>query len=149
MGSGVRVRVPIGLEKALVRAAADARFRDALLRDRGAAVDSAGWELAASEAAVLASVPDATLAAMIARIDVRRHGKRRFMRGVVAAAFASAAAASALLVADGCGEPVATGIRPGDEVVTRPDVVETFEVEMEDFERSDGIRPDVPRGEFE
>jgi len=105
-----RIRVPIGLEKLLCRAAGDSAFRAALLVDRGRAVEAAGLELLASERAVLDSVPEAVLAGMIGRIDVRRHGRRRFMRGVLAATFA----ATAVLGVSDCGGEGAGGARPDD-----------------------------------
>jgi hypothetical protein len=98
-----RLRVPIGIEKVLARAAADPTFRVALFADRRAAIDDAGYEMLASELTVLESVPEGVLASMIGRIDLRKHGQRKFMRGVVAAAFASAAATSSLLGCENAG----------------------------------------------
>jgi hypothetical protein len=137
-----RLRVPIGIEKVLARAAADPTFRVALFADRRAAIDDAGYEMLASELTVLESVPEGVLASMIGRIDLRRHGQRKFMRGVVAAAFASAAATSSLL---GC-EAASAGIAP-DEVTDNaswPDMGVTTDVVEESDEGSRGIMADDP-----
>lgn len=123
-----RIRVPIGLEKVLVRAAGDAAFREALLRDRRAAVDAAGYEMLPSELSVLASVPDEVLRAMIGRIDLRRHATRQFMRGVAAAAFASAAATTSL-ACDGA-ESQPAGIQP--DAVENPGTVEVYDEQLVD-----------------
>lgn len=137
-----KIRVPIGLEKVLCRAAGDAAFRQALLLDRDRAVDEAGWELLPTERAVLGSVPAATLETMIASIDVQQHGRKRFMAGVMAAAFA----ATALATDGGC---VVTGSEPdeppgdvvedvafGDAAATRDATI------VPDADPSRGISPD-------
>jgi hypothetical protein len=131
-----KIRVPIGLETVLCRAAADTGFRAALLADRGAALDAAGVELLASERAVLDSVPEPVLAGMIGRIDVQRHGRGRFMRGVLAATFA----ATAVL---GIAECNCAG---GDRADWPEDLdvgAATMDV-PDDTDPSRGISPDIP-----
>ncbi|MBM4396436.1 MAG: hypothetical protein FJ087_12205 [Deltaproteobacteria bacterium] len=132
------IRVPIGLEKVLVRAAGDPVFRAALTRDRVAAIEAAGYEMLATELSVLASVPDSVLQVMIGRIDVKRHGTRRFMRGVAAAAFASAAA-TATVGCDMEGQPA--GIQP--DAIDPADSVEIFT----DHGVDRGILPDTEEWE--
>ena len=132
-----RIRVPIGLEKVLCRAAGDWRFRDALLTDRKGALDAAGYELLVTEQAVLDSVPKAVLASMIDRIDVKQHGRGRFMRGVMAAAFA----ATTTLAVQACdSEATPAGIQPDDILAGRTDVVDI----QNDADPSRGVSPDVP-----
>jgi len=135
-----RIRVPIGLEKLLCRAAGDPRFRAALLADRSRALDAAGLELLASERAVLDSVPAAVLASMIGRIDVQRHGRGRFMRGVLAATFA----ATTTIATQGCEDATPAGITPGDVGSDVPQVVSDVGEIPDELDPSRGISPDVP-----
>ncbi len=128
------ISVPIGIEKVLAQAAGDAAFRGRLFADRAAAVAEVAPVLQPSEAAILRSVPDAMLATMIGHIDVPRHGARRFMRGVVTAALASAA----LLGATECGASL--GSEPDEPDV---DTVQEATIEVEDTAASRGIMPDV------
>jgi hypothetical protein len=93
-----RLRVPIGVEQVLCRAASDARFRRALLADREKALADAGIALGPSEQAVLRTVPGGLLDAMIRRIDPESHGSGALFRTVAAAAFSAAA----LSAAPGC-----------------------------------------------
>ena len=113
-----KVKVPIGIEKVLVRAAADSEFRNLLFTTRQAALDSLQGELSPTELQVLISIPEATLEGMIHSIDLQRHGKRRFMKGVVAAALVASAATGVL----GCevSEDHGKGISPDmiDDTVT-------------------------------
>jgi hypothetical protein len=140
-----RIRVPIGLEKVLCRAAGDPRFRAALLADRGAAVEASGFELLASERAVLDSVPVSVLGAMIGRIDVRRHGRGRFMRGVLAATFA-ATTTLAVQACDTAAQPA--GITPDDAGFDVADVQQVMAdvgvTVSDDVDPSRGISPDEP-----
>jgi hypothetical protein len=120
-----KVRVPIGIEKLLVRAAANEEFRRRLLDERDATLASLEGELSPTESQVLTSIPTPTLEGMIRNIDLQRHGKRRFMKGVVAAALLTTAAAGTL----GCEvfETQTKGISPDEledvvtETVVAPD----------------------------
>ena len=106
-----KVRVPIGIEKVLYRAAADSLFRESLFRDRQGAVNEAGFRLLESEQAILSSVPDSVLATMIDKIDLKKHGKRKFMRavGTCALAATTAAAGAGCPVDDSDGRSINTG----------------------------------------
>jgi hypothetical protein len=122
-----KVKVPIGIEKVLVRAAADSEFRDRLFGERQATLDSLHDELSPTELKVLTTIPEGTLHGMIQSIDLQRHGKRRFMKGVVAATLIATAATGVL----GCevSESQPAGILAEDiimdtvtETVIKPDV---------------------------
>ena len=126
-----KVRIPIGVEKVLYRAAADRVFREQLLMGRAEALPGTGLEVSGAEAMILRSVSDDALRTMIEAIDVKRHRKRRFFRGIAAA---SLAATTALGTAS-CGEEemaVAGGAAPdwpdaaGDSIsdVMHPDRIE-------------------------
>lgn len=115
-----QVRVPISIEKVLCRAAGDADFRDALLADPDGALDSVGFEMRPAERAILTSLPSAQVATMVDRIDIQRHARGRFMRGVVAAAFAAGTAAT---LVTGCEIMAAGGAAPDEPPVE--DVVQT------------------------
>ena len=107
------MRVPIGIEKLLVRAAADPELKTRLLADRATVLAEFGDEVNGPEAEILKSIPIESLAAMVDRIDLERHPKKRFMKGVVRAALVAAAATAMI----GCGddstsESFSTGISP-------------------------------------
>ena len=153
-----KIRIPIGLEKVLCRAAGDEAFRSSFLRDRRQAVAAAGYELAPSEAGVLDSVPEATLALMIERIDVKRHARGRFMQGIMAATFAAATVSAAGAcesdpagtgadvgtTPDGASQPDDSGavggqdlLIVGQDVSAPPDILPAPDLP------TDGIRPDI------
>ena len=117
-----KTRVPIGIEKLLCRAAMDVGLKRALLDDRDAVLASLGNEVSETESVILRSIPADTLALMIERIDVKKHARKRFMRGVVAASLLAAST----MVADGC-IPAATGAEPDwpdEDVMTQETLVE-------------------------
>jgi len=129
-----KMRIPIGIEKVLCRAAGDAGFHKALFDDRQRTLKSLGRDVSEAEFGILGSIPDETLATMIRQIDLRRHSKRKFMRGVVAATFLTAAATAGV----SCFvEPGTTGIDPGME-----DVVDTMEEEVSVAPDTKGILAD-------
>ena len=130
-----RVSVPIGIEKLLLRAAADAGYRRRLFEDRAGTVEAARGELSASERSILQSVPDETLAAMIGRLDVKAHVTRPFARKVAAAAFATAALAAVVTAGTAC-----TGVDP--DMPDAQDSLTHTEVEVEDTQASRGAVPD-------
>lgn len=135
-----RIRIPIGLEKVLCRAAGDEVFRETLLRDRAEAVAAAGYELQVSEGQVLDSVPVDMLAAMIGHIDVKRHGQGRFMRGIMAAAFAAAASTGSVACETDTNPSEEVAVHAEDAIQTAgiaPDVVDSIDP------TSEGIRPDI------
>jgi hypothetical protein len=137
-----KIRIPIGIEKLLCRAAADPAFQQALQEDRAATLAELGPQLTGTEAAILASIPSATLAEMILNIDLERHSRRRFMRGVVAATLA---AATSGLGALGCNaEPEEVYGGGGIAPDTPTDVLEDTEAEDgTDGEGTDLAEPDV------
>ncbi|MBM4353863.1 MAG: hypothetical protein FJ109_08715 [Deltaproteobacteria bacterium] len=132
------IRVPIGIEKILVRAAADASFRRRLFEDRATALQPFAGELSATEADVLAGIPAETLREMVGRIDLKRHATGRFMKGVLAAALAASATT---LMSCEAFEGHTKGAVPDPDVVdviydrTAPDagVIPGADVELEDF----------------
>ncbi len=131
-----KVRVPIGIEKLLVRAAADGDFRQRLQDDRAAVLAELGDELTPVERSVLSTIPEESLLQMVRSIDLERHTKKRFMRGVVNAALVTSAASAVLSchVQDGQGK----GCFPDQP--DEPDI-RVEEVNVEDF-ASRGVRPD-------
>jgi len=152
------MRIPIGIEKVLCRAAAEPEFEKALLDDRAKALESLKSHLSGTEAAILSSIPAATLAEMIRRIDLERHSRRRFMRSVVAATLAAATAGWGAL---GCeGETDSEEINryggmapdPPEDLVEQEDAADATEeevteqqdtyVEPEDVAMRAGIPPD-------
>ena len=146
------LRVPIGVEKLIVRAAGDDDFRRRLFTDRATALQDPTLGLSPSEATILSSVPDATLAQLVERVDLKRHGRSKFMQGVVAAAFA--AAATTTLIA--CEESsTSKGIRPDDvqESLLDVDAEDTMAsrgavpdlLEVEDVPPQAGVPIDVPQ----
>jgi len=111
------VKIPIGIEKLLFRAAGDPGLRERLMADRGNALAEFQEELSPSEVAILTTVPPEALNAMIANIDLKQHGRRRFFRGVAAASLAATTA----LGAAGCNGEVDSQWRYTD-VGSGPDV---------------------------
>lgn len=148
-----KVRVPIGIEKVLVRAAANETFRKRLLDERETTLASLAGELSPTELQVLKSIPDGILEGMIRNIDLKKHGKRRFMKGVVAAALLTTAATGVL----GCevSEDHSKGISPDEledtvvETVVAPDATSRgIEPDEDVFVVEDsfdikGITPDI------
>jgi hypothetical protein len=116
-----KVKVPVGVEKILYHAADNDEFKRLLLEDREAAITSTNVRLRESEEAVLKSVSDDALDAMIDRIVARNPRRRRFM-GLVAAAAASLAAGTAVIGCDvGCDE-VETKYDYADSGGAAPDI---------------------------
>ena len=129
-----KLRIPIGIEKVLCRAAADRQFQEQLLMARADALTGTDLQVSRSEAMILASVSEDALRTMIENIDLKRHRKRRFFRGIAAASLA----ATTVLGTVSCGEGeygTAGGAAPDwpetvDAVVdtaSRADVVEVEE----------------------
>jgi hypothetical protein len=119
-----KITIPIGIEKLLARAAGDSIFRQALTQDRYVAVTAAGFSLGVSERAILESVSDGVLDTLISRIDLKRHAKRRFMKGVAAAAFATVAMTTNVACVED-ENSVVKGIIPDDvqESIIVPEVL--------------------------
>jgi len=164
----IRLNVPTGIEKVLVKAAIDREFRTRLLEDRAAAVRASGFKLTGIESSVLDSIPRESLAATIESIQPEKHGKRRFMKAVASAVVTLATGTATI----GCEENVkgVTADVPTDESaeVDSPDLIpegldadvppdEPDEMDVEEGEadvpydtdptESWGISPDVPPDE--
>ncbi|MFH2009834.1 MAG: twin-arginine translocation signal domain-containing protein [bacterium] len=133
--------VSVGVERLLVLAAADGSFREALLDDRLGAATRAGIVLRPSEEAVLATVSETALAAMIDGIRVPEHGRRRFMKAVAAAG----AGTAGLVLVEGC-DPASKGVRP-DEDAEVQDAVVVDASALEDVPLATGVRPLPPEND--
>ena len=108
-----KVRIPIGIEKVLCAAAADREFREQLLMARAEALQGTGLDVSPSEAMILCSVSEDALRTMIENIDLKRHRRRRFFRGIAAASLAATTATISINCADGGGS---AGDRAGEDV---------------------------------
>ena len=142
-----KIRIPIGIEKVLCRAAADPTFQQTLLDDRTATLASLETELTKTELAILTSIPAASLTEMIFRIDLERHSRRKFMRGVVAATLAAATAGLGVL---GCGTAEPEEVYGGGGIApdTPTDILDT--TNTQDTLAEDGTdlaEPDVVESE--
>ena len=91
-----KVRIPIGIEKVLCTAAGDPEFREQLVMARADALPGTGLEVSAAEAMILGSVSEDALRTMIDNIDLKRHRKRRFFRGIAAASLAATTATACI-----------------------------------------------------
>ena len=89
-----RVKIPIGIEKVLVKAASDPVFRQALLDNRESALQELGTDLSDAEFEILKSIPNDSLLTMVSHVDLKKHARRKFMKGVMTAAFVAASAAT-------------------------------------------------------
>ena len=100
IGLKENVEVPIGVEKILLRAAMNDKFKQRLLDDRERAIDESGLELTSTERAMLVVMPQSVLEAMAQRLNPSRQMNTRVARGV-----AAAVASSIILTASGycCG----------------------------------------------
>ena len=89
----------MGLEHVLFMAASDEGFREALFRDREAALEASGVNLRSSERLLLQSIPDAHLRSATSAVDLSPENieRRGFLKGV-----AASVAALAGQVVSGC-----------------------------------------------
>ncbi len=133
-----KVRIPIGIEKVLCVASADREFREQLLMARADALAGTGLEISDAEAMILKSVSEDALRTMIESIDLKRHRKRRFFRGIAAASLvATTATVSTQCVFDSGG---AHTDMPEDTEIPQ-DTVETVDGYGEDGMLSDEFSP--------
>jgi hypothetical protein len=111
--------VPVGLERVLYLAASDPGFRQALLRDRDAAVDARGFPLLPSERTALKVASTEQLEAAIRGLDVSAPSleRRGFMRSVAASAV-TLAAVNAL---SGCDRAPVPGVPDNGPVMAGMD----------------------------
>lgn len=154
-----KIRIPIGIEKVLCRAAADTEFRTMLFDDRSAAIKAFGQNLSDTEREVLTGIPSPMLTEMVGRIDLKQHTRSRLMRGVLAAAML----VSTAVVDAGCFDVQTAGVSPdpdwagqdavvdvGESMDSRgiqpdaisEDLVEPDVIEVEDTMATKGILPD-------
>jgi len=131
-----RAGIPRGIEVLIKKASLDPAFYRLLLEQRAAAAHEIALELTPAETAILDSVPEAQLQAMIDRTTVPDVQRRAFL-GTLGAAMLAAVVA-------GCTPPTrtetpvpVTGVRPEEETATPTPVVVEITVEIEK-----GIRPD-------
>ncbi len=123
-----------GIDRLVALASLGAEWREKVLSDPLAAARKAGLDLSEGERAVIASVPRAALAGMIASFEKavpRPSGLGRLAAGAAAAALL----AGSLISLEGCG--ATDGHRP-DEPPKKPGKIEPAPP------ATDGIRPDVP-----
>jgi hypothetical protein len=109
--------IPRGVEVLIKKASLDPRFCQLLLEQRAAAAREIELELTTAETAILNSVPEAQLQAMIDHIKVPDAQRRAFLGQLGAAMLAAVIA--------GCTPPtetpeVETGIRPDEEARATP-----------------------------
>jgi len=139
----VTVNVPVGVERALFVAAGDPVFREALLRDRDAAVRERGMILRDSEAALLRAAPAGQLEAFVDSLDVSPANiERRAFMGAVAASAAAMAAGAA-----GCSDDdVKLDSKVGFDSAGVRDQMPTdgVPIKTEGFTPDAGVRDQVP-----
>ncbi|MCP4678000.1 MAG: hypothetical protein GY854_21295 [Deltaproteobacteria bacterium] len=68
-----KIKVPVGLEKVLLHAVRDEKFKKRLLDDQAQAISESGIRLRPSEEAILGVIPDAALETMIAGIVLSKN----------------------------------------------------------------------------
>ncbi len=131
--------IPVGMQKLLRRAAADADCHARVLAVRGEAAAEVGIELNAREKAMLAAVTEAQLRGMIEALGPAP-GRRGFLQQAVLLG-------GVTLGLSGCEDqsPVLTaGVRPDVPPPTVPEVVPSPARSDEAPPPPAGIRPDVP-----
>jgi hypothetical protein len=132
-----KVRIPIGIEKVLCAAAGDPVFRESLVTARGDALGGSGLALSASETMILRAVPEAQLRTMIENIDLERHRRRRFFRGIAAASLA----ATTLMGTTECTEVASKGVEPDEDFSAHTDTVDTLDGDAEQRMLADEFAP--------
>lgn len=132
--------LPRGIEVLLKKAAVDPEFRKLLLENPLAAAGSIELQLDPVEQAMLQSIPEKQLAAVIEQTVVPEPQRRAFL----------GRAASLMLAVlggvtfTGCGEGASRGIRPAAPAGVQPGVTETEPLEIVEPPVVTGSRPDVP-----
>ena len=120
-GSGSRPCARRGVDVLLKKAAVDPAFKKLLLEKRAAAAEAIGLELDAAETALIDSVPESQLDAVIARTTVSPKIRPAFLG---CAAGVMLAALSATTACDNpVGPPATLGSQP-DPPPKRPDIAE-------------------------
>ena len=97
----MELRIPINLERAILLAAGDRAFREALLEDVDRALEDRGVELTVSERTMLATLSRRGLEDMIERFRPGRSRRARFAKRVAAAVAGSLIVTTAACGSDG------------------------------------------------
>ena len=140
-----KVRIPIGIEKVLYLAAADREFREQLFMSRADALPGTGLEVSPAEAMILRSVSEAALRTMVDAIDLKRHRKRRFFRGIAAASLAATTATACIGESDTATAGGAAPDWPDSSGDVISDVMHVDEIDQDMMPAIDvGSWPDVP-----
>ena len=84
-GLKAEVQVPVNIEKALLLAAEDRSFLNALLDDRQLALEESGIRLTESEKAILNALPETMIQTLVSRLKPSTQRNRKFVRNVAAA----------------------------------------------------------------
>jgi hypothetical protein len=128
--------IPINLERIMMRAVGDERFRARLLEDPLGAVEEELFELKGSERALLAAMDRTTVEAMVRRFGAPRARRSGFARGV-----AAAMAGSMIISVSACGDETTKGVGPDlDSTTDSTDPVADDHLDMVPT----GILPDIP-----
>jgi hypothetical protein len=108
-GIKTEMEVPVNLERVLLEAAQDAAFYRALIADRARALAEKGYQLRASEQAMLSALPQTALDKMVERLKPEKLKKSTFAKQVV-----TALAGSLLISTSACDseDPKPMGITP-------------------------------------
>ena len=133
-----KVRIPIGIEKVLCAAAGDHAFREQLLLARADALAGTGLDISVAEATILKSVSEDALRTMIDNIDLKRHRRRSFFRGIAAASLAATTATACI----GENEMAAGGGAAPDWPDTDMDSVQSDVIEKQDTFGDGGLLSD-------
>ncbi len=87
-GIRVETKIPINIERVLLMAGSDSKFKQSLFENRDATLSDEGLGLTPSEAAILRALPLESLASMVDRLNTNRQKNRKFLRKVAAAVVA-------------------------------------------------------------
>jgi hypothetical protein len=150
--------IPRGIEVLVRKAAVDAAFRDLLMSDRAAAAKTIDLRLSAAEAAMLAAVPEAQLAAIIDATTVRPKAVPAFLGHSAAAMLVALGAVTTLTGCPSLGHRAPDSedaqetrqVEPGQEAEeqaeeeTPPPVTRGIQPDRPPI--SKGIQPDLPGG---
>jgi hypothetical protein len=133
---------PHGIELLVKKAAVDEQFRAKLLEQRGMAAAQLELVLSPAETAMLASVPQAQLEAMIAASPVRPAERPAYLGRTAAVILAALTAGTAAF--DCAPRPAVTGSRPETPQVQQTNQNPPADQDQYKEKVSRGIRPDHP-----
>jgi len=128
--------IPINLERIMMRAVGDERFRALLVEDPVRAAQEGEFQLKGSERALLAAMDRATIEAMVQRFGGPRSRMSGFAKGV-----AAAMAGSMIISVSACGDEATKGVGPDlDSTTDATDPVADDHLDLVPT----GILPDIP-----